>query len=33
MEIKLNFSLTEKCFLLTNFFNNKKIQKNLKNNF
>jgi hypothetical protein len=33
LEIKLNFSLTGKCFLLTNFFNNKQTQKNLKNNF
>jgi hypothetical protein len=28
-----NFSLTVKYFSLTNFSNNKQIQKNLKNNF
>jgi len=33
LETKLNFSLTEKYFLLTNFSNNKQTQKNLKNNF
>jgi hypothetical protein len=33
METKLNFSSIEKCFSLTNFFNGKQTQKNLKNNF
>jgi hypothetical protein len=33
LEIKLNFSLTEKYFLLTNFSNGKQTQENLKNNF
>jgi metal-dependent HD superfamily phosphatase/phosphodiesterase len=33
LETKLNFSLIEKYFSLTNFFNNKQTQKNLKNNF
>jgi hypothetical protein len=27
------FPLTGKCFLLTNFFNNKQTQKNLESNF
>ena len=29
LEIKLNFSLTGKCFSLTNFYNDKQIQKSL----
>jgi len=33
LEIKPNFPLTGKYFSLTNFSNNKQIQKNLKNNF
>jgi hypothetical protein len=33
MKTKLNFSLTEKCFPLTNFFNVKQTQENLKNIF
>jgi lauroyl/myristoyl acyltransferase len=33
LETKLNFSLTGKCFSLTNFSNNKQTQKNLKNYF
>jgi hypothetical protein len=33
LEIKPNFSLTGKCFLLTNFYNDKQIQESLKNNF
>ena len=33
LKIKLNFSLTGKCFSLTNFSNNKQTHKNLKNNF
>jgi hypothetical protein len=33
LETKPNFSLTGKYFSLTNFFNDKQIQKNLKNNF
>ena len=33
LKTKLNFPLTEKCFLLTNFFNGKQIQENLKNDF
>jgi hypothetical protein len=33
MQIKLNFSLTGKCFSLTNFFNGKQTQENLKNGF
>ena len=33
LKIKLNFSLTRKYFLLINFFNDKQIQKNFKNNF
>ena len=33
LETKLNFSLTKKCFLLTNFSNGKQIQESLENNF
>jgi hypothetical protein len=33
LETKLNFSLTEKCFSLTNFSNDKQTHKSLKNNF
>jgi hypothetical protein len=33
LETKLNFPLTGKCFLLTNFFNGKQTQKYLENNF
>jgi len=33
LETKPKFSLTGKCFSLINFFNDKQIQKNLKNNF
>ena len=33
LEIKPNFSLTEKCFLLTNFSNDKQTQENLESNF
>ena len=33
LETKPNFSLAEKCFLLTNFFNSKQIQESLKNDF
>jgi predicted oxidoreductase (fatty acid repression mutant protein) len=33
LETKPKFSLTKKCFSLTNFFNNKQTQKNLKINF
>jgi len=33
LEIKSNFSLTEKYFLLTNFYNSKQIQKNLESDF
>jgi len=33
LETKPNFSLTGKCFSLTNFSNNKQIQKNFKNIF
>ena len=32
LKTKPNFSLTEKCFPLTNFSENKKTQENLKNN-
>jgi hypothetical protein len=32
LKTKLNFSLTGKCFSLTNFSNGKQIQKSLKNN-
>jgi len=33
METKPNFSLTEKCFSLTNFSNGKQTHKSLENNF
>jgi hypothetical protein len=33
VETKSNFSLTEKCFLLTNFSNSKQTQKSLENDF
>jgi hypothetical protein len=33
LKTKPNFSLTEKCFSLTNFSNDKQILKSLKNNF
>ena len=33
LETKLNFSLTGKCFSLTNFPNSKQTQENLKNNY
>ena len=33
LETKPNFSLTGKCFPLTNFSNDKQIQENLKSNF
>jgi len=33
LKIKPNFSLTRKCFSLTNFSNGKQTQENLKNNF
>jgi len=33
LKTKPNFLLTGKCFLLTNFFNGKQIQKSLENNF
>jgi hypothetical protein len=33
LETKPNFSLTEKCFSLTNFSNDKQTQENLKNDF
>jgi len=33
LETKPNFSLTEKCFPLTNFSNDKQTQENLKNDF
>ena len=33
LEIKPNFSLTEKCFPLTNFSNSKQTQENLKSGF
>jgi hypothetical protein len=33
LEIKLNFPLTEKCFLLTNFSNDKQTRESLKNSF
>jgi hypothetical protein len=33
LETKPNFSLTGKCFLLTNFFNGKQTQKSLENGF
>jgi hypothetical protein len=33
LKTKPNFSLTEKCFPLTNFSNNKQTQKSLENNF
>jgi len=33
LKIKSNFSLSEKYFSLTNFYNDKQKQKKLKNNF
>ena len=33
LEIKLNFHLTGKYFMLTNFYNGKQTQKNLENSF
>jgi hypothetical protein len=33
LETKPNFPLTGKCFLLTNFSNDKKTHENLKNDF
>jgi hypothetical protein len=33
LETKPNFSLTGKCFSLTNFFNGKQTQKSLENGF
>jgi hypothetical protein len=33
LKIKPNFPLTEKCFPLTNFSNDKQTQESLKNNF
>jgi hypothetical protein len=33
LKIKPNFSLTGKCFSLTNFSNGKQTQENLKNDF
>jgi len=33
LESRTKFFLTEKYFLLANFFNNKQVNKNLKNNF
>jgi len=33
LEIKPNFSLTGKCFPLTNFSNDKQTQENLENGF
>jgi hypothetical protein len=33
MDIKPNFSLTGKCFLLTNFSNSKQTQESLKKDF
>jgi hypothetical protein len=33
IKIKLNFSFTEKCFPLTNFYNGKQTQESLKSDF
>jgi len=33
LKIKPNFSLTEKCFLVTNFFNGKQTQESLESGF